>query len=96
MQNELLDMLPNMTAEQIELLLPSLKGMPEPMIQKVAVLQLNNYHAIWHQTGVSIMSAGTDITTMVLTNMIPVEGAVARALFALEIGNMTYELSTSD
>ena len=94
MQNELLELIPHMSPEQIELLVPSLAGMPEPIIQKMAVLRLNNYYKTWHQTGVAVMSAGTDITTMVLTNMMP--GGIARTLFALEIGKMNYGFSKSD
>ena len=94
MQNELLELIPHMSPEQIELLVPSLAGMPEPLIQKMAVLRMNNYYKTWHNTGVAVMSAGTDIATVALTNMMP--GAIARTLFAIEIGNMAYGFSKSD
>ena len=94
MQNELLDLIPYMSKDQIELLVPSLAGMPEPIIQKTAVLRLNNYYKSWNQTGTAIVSAGTDITTMVLTNMMP--GGIARTLFALEIGGAAYDLTKED
>lgn len=67
---------------------------PEPIIQKMAVLRLNNYYKSWNQTGTAILSAGTDITTMVLTNMMP--GGIARTLFALEIGGAAYDLTKGD
>ena len=93
-QKELINSIPSMTPEQVALLVPSLKGMPDSMIHRVAVLHLNNYYKTWHETGVAVMSAGTDITTMVLTNMMP--GGIARTLFMLELGNTAYGFSKNN